>query len=323
MNDLKTKIIYFTKNNQIGMALIISLLLFTTNVILNPNSLNVNGIGSIITLTFILMIASAGQTLVIISDGIDMSVGATMTFTALIATSIMKSQEDPILVVYALIAVLVAGAVIGLLNGIGAAKIGLPPLIVTLSMSNVVTRLQYVYTGGKPTGRAAAWFTQSVTYRHFGFLPNGLIYGVIIFAIMFYLLKYTRYGQQLFLIGNNKRAAELTGIKSTKIKVMNYMFAGMLAGFAGLIGAGYMNFVSGGAFESYTIMSIVAVVVGGTILSGGKGSYVGTLAGALLMVVLSNSLAVLKLSQSVKDIIMGIVLIILLAAYNREKPVRQ
>src|SRR5690554_192268 len=323
MNDLKIKIKYFMKNNQIGMALIISALLFATNVILNPSSLNVNGIGSIITLTLILMIASAGQTLVIISDGIDMSVGATMTLTAIISTSIMKSQEDPILVVYALIAVLIVGAVIGLLNGLGAAKIGLPPLIITLSMSNVVTRLQYVYTGGQPTGRASEWFTKSITYRHFGFLPNGLIYGVVIFAIVFYVLKYTRYGQQIFLIGNNKRAAELTGIKSTKIKVMNYMFAGMLAGFAGLIGAGYMNFTMGGAFESYTIMSIVAVVVGGTILSGGKGSYVGTLAGALLMVVLSNSLAVLKLSQPVKDIIMGIVLILLLAAYNREKPVRQ
>lgn len=323
MNNFTTKLKYFAKNNQVGMALIISLLLYMTNVIINPNSFNVNGVGSIITLTLILVIASAGQTLVIISDGIDMSVGATMTFTALISTSIMKTQEDPILVVYALGVVLIVGAVIGFLNGIGAAKIGLPPLIVTLSVSNVVTRLQYVYTGGKPTGRASAWFTESITYRHFGFIPNGLIYGVVVFALVYYILRYTRYGQQLFLIGNNKRAAELTGIKSTKIKVMNYVFAGMLAGFAGLIGAGYMNYVSGGAFESYTIMSIVAVVVGGTILSGGKGSYVGTLAGALLMVVLSNSLAVLNLSQSVKDIIMGIVLIILLAAYNREKPVRQ
>lgn len=323
MNKFKTRVKYFAKNSQVGMAFIISFLLFVITINLNPNSFNVNGIGSIITLTLILMIASAGQTLVIISDGIDMSVGATMTFTALIATSIMKSQEDVILVFYALIAVLVVGAIIGFINGIGAAKIGLPPLIVTLSIRNVVTRLQYVYSGGKPTGRASAWFTQSVTYRHFGFIPNGLIYALIIFAIVFYLLKYTRYGQQLFLIGNNKRAAELTGIKSVKIKVMNYVFAGMLAGFAGLIGAGYMNFVSGGAFESYTIMSIVAVVIGGTILSGGKGSYVGTLAGALLMVVLSNSLAVLNLSQSVKDIIMGIVLIVLLAAYNREKPVRQ
>lgn len=323
MNNLKNKVQYFIKNNQIGMALLISLFLFLMNITLNPSSLNVNAIGSIIILTVILIIASAGQTLVIISDGIDMSVGATMTFTALVTTSIMRTQEDPILFVYALIAVLVVGGLIGFLNGIGAAKIGLPPLIVTLSISNVVTRMQYVYTGGQPTGRASTWFTSSITYRYFGFLPSGIFYGIIIFALVFVLLKYTRYGQQLYLVGNNKRAAELTGIKSTKIKVMNYTLAGMLAGFAGLIGAGYMNFVSGGAFESYTIMSIVAVVVGGTILKGGKGSYVGTLAGALLMVVLSNSLAVLNLSQSLKDIIMGIVLIVILAAYNKEKPVRQ
>lgn len=323
MSKFKTKALYFMKNNQIGMALVFSALLFTLNITLNPNSLNVNAIGSIIILTVILLIASAGQTLVIISDGIDMSVGATMTFTALITTSIMKSQEDPILFVYSLIAVLAIGALIGFLNGIGAAKVGLPPLIVTLSISNVVTRMQYVYTGGKPTGRASVWFTQSVTHRYFGFLPAGLLYGVLLFALIVFLLRFTRYGRQLYLVGNNKRAAELTGIKSTKIKVMNYTLAGMLSGFAGLIGAGYMNFVSGGAFETYTIMSIVAVVVGGTILKGGKGSYVGTLAGALLMVVLSNSLAVLNLSQSVKDIIMGIVLILILAAYNREKRVRQ
>lgn len=319
MNKLK----YFAKNNQIGMAFLISALLFIVTIIINPKSLNINTFGSIIALTNILIIVSAGQTLVIIADGIDMSVGATMSFTALITTSIMKTQEDPILLLYSLIAVLIVGGIIGFLNGLGAAKIGLPPLIVTLSIGNVVTRLQYVYTGGKPTGSASRWFTESVTYRHFGVIPNGLIYGIIIFAIVFYLLRYTRYGQQLYLIGNNRRAAELTGIKTTKIKITNYTLAGMLAGFAGLIGAGYMNFVSGGAFESYTIMTIVAVVVGGTLLSGGKGSYVGTLAGALLMVVLSNSLAVLKLSTSLRDIIMGIVLILLLAAYNREKPVRQ
>ncbi len=323
MNKTFDKIKYFAKNNQIGMALIISLLLFIVTIIINPRSLNVNTFGSIIALTNILVIVSAGQTLVIIADGIDMSVGATMTFTALLTTHTMKSMENPIYAVYALIIVLVVGAIIGLLNGIGAAKIGLPPLIVTLSISNVVTRLQYVYTGGKPSGRASEWFTRSVTYRHFGFLPNGVIYGIVIFALLFYLLRYTRFGQQLYLIGNNRRAAELTGIKTTKIKILNYTLAGMLSGFAGFIGAGYMNFVIGGAFDGYTIMTIVAVVVGGTLLSGGKGSYVGTLSGALLMVVLSNSLAVLKLSQSLRDIIMGIVLIILLAAYNREKPVRQ
>lgn len=323
MNKTFDKIKYFAKNNQIGMALIISLLLFIVTIIINPRSLNVNTFGSIIALTNILVIVSAGQTLVIIADGIDMSVGATMTFTALLTTHTMKSMENPIYAVYALIIVLVVGGIIGLLNGIGAAKIGLPPLIVTLSISNVVTRLQYVYTGGKPSGRASEWFTRSVTYRHFGFLPNGVIYGIVIFALLFYLLRYTRFGQQLYLIGNNRRAAELTGIKTTKIKILNYTLAGMLSGFAGFIGAGYMNFVIGGAFDGYTIMTIVAVVVGGTLLSGGKGSYVGTLSGALLMVVLSNSLAVLKLSQSLRDIIMGIVLIILLAAYNREKPVRQ
>ena len=99
MNKLK----YFAKNNQIGMAFLISALLFIVTIIINPKSLNINTFGSIIALTNILIIVSAGQTLVIIADGIDMSVGATMSFTALITTSIMKTQEDPILLLYSLI----------------------------------------------------------------------------------------------------------------------------------------------------------------------------------------------------------------------------
>lgn len=322
-NSLKTNISSFAKNNQIGMALLISLLLFIVNVAINPNSFNVNAFGSIFALTAMLLIASAGQTLVIISDGIDMSVGATMSMTALLTTSIMKTREDPLLFVQALFVALAIGAVIGFCNGIGSVKIGLPPMVVTLCISNVVTRLQYVFTQGKPTGKASQWFTTSVTHRIFNIFPTSLFYAVLVFGLIFFILNRTKYGQQLFLTGNNNRAAFLTGVRTVKIKVLNYTIAGALSGFAGLIGAGYMNFVMCGTFDSYTMMSIVSVVIGGTLLVGGKGSYVGTAAGALLMIVLSNCLAVLNLSQSLRDITMGVVLIVLLAAYNRAKPVRQ
>ena len=115
----------------------------------------------------------------------------------------------------------------------------------------------------------------------------------------------------------------LTGIKTTKVKMINYTIAGMLGGLAGLIGAGNSGFIKCGTFDSMTMDSIVAVVVGGTLLSGGKGKYTGTVAGALLLIVLSNGLAVLAVSDSTRNFIMGVVLILLLAAYNRAKPVRQ
>ncbi len=316
-----SKLSIFIKNNQIGMALIISVLLFVLNVIINPKSLNVNAFGSIFALTSMLAIASAGQTLVVISNGIDMSVGAVMSMTALITVSTMNADNSKL--IPALIFSILVGAVIGLLNGIGTAKIGLPPLIVTMCIANVVTRLQYVFTQGKPSGRTSDFFTSTLQYRVFNVFPTIIIYAFVFFIIVFYILNRTRFGQQLFMLGNNVVAAYLTGVKTVKIQILTYVIAGVLAGIAGFIGAGYMNFVMCQAFDTYTMMSIVSVVIGGTLLVGGKGSYVGTIAGALLMIVLSNFLAVLDLPQSIRDIIMGVVLIALLAVYNRAKPIRQ
>ena len=309
-SNTASKIKTFTKNNQIGMALIISALLFLATIILNPKSLNPVAFGSILSLTSMLLIAAAGQTLVIISDGIDMSVGATMSMTALITVAVMQGKDSIGLMFAAMVACLAVGAVIGLCNGIGSVRAGLPPMVVTLYISNIVTRLQYVFTGGTPEYTSVPdWFRKLITTRLFGFFPT-----IVFFA---------RYGQQLTLTGNNNRAAFLTGIKTTKVKMLNYTIAGMLGGLAGFIGAGNSGFIKCGTYDSMTMDSIVAVVIGGTLLSGGKGSYVGTAAGALLLIILSNGLAVLQVTDSMKNLIMGVVLILLLTAYNRAKPVRQ
>ena len=323
-NTLSDKIKHFTKHNQIGMALLISVLLFVTTIILNPKSLNVNAFGSIFSLTSMLAIAAAGQTLVIISDGIDMSVGATMSMTAILTVSIMQGKDDFTLFLVALGVSVITGAVIGLCNGLGSVKAGLPPMVVTLYISNIVTRLQYVFTGGTPKYTSVpGWYRATITTRLYRFLPTIVFFALAVYILVYYLLNLTRYGQQLYLTGNNNRAAYLTGIKTVKVKVLNYTIAGALAGFAGLIGAGNSGFIKCGTFDGMTMESIVAVVIGGTLLSGGKGSYNGTAAGALLLIVLSNCLAVLQVSDSMKNLIMGVVLIVLLTAYNRAKPVRQ
>lgn len=323
-SNTASKIKTFTKNNQIGMALIISALLFLATIILNPKSLNPVAFGSILSLTSMLLIAAAGQTLVIISDGIDMSVGATMSMTALITVAVMQGKNSIGLMFAAMVACLAVGAVIGLCNGIGSVRAGLPPMVVTLYISNIVTRLQYVFTGGTPEYTSVPdWFRKLITTRLFGFFPTIVFFALVFLVVVFFLLSRTRYGQQLTLTGNNNRAAFLTGIKTTKVKMLNYTIAGMLGGLAGFIGAGNSGFIKCGTYDSMTMDSIVAVVIGGTLLSGGKGSYVGTAAGALLLIILSNGLAVLQVTDSMKNLIMGVVLILLLTAYNRAKPVRQ
>ena len=149
------------------------------------------------------------------------------------------------------------------------------------------------------------------------------IYAIIIFGIVLYIINRSRFGQQIFLLGNNKNAAYLTGVRSEMIEIMAYVIGSLLAGIAGIIGAGYLNFVICQSFDSYTMLSIVAVVVGGTLLIGGKGSYLGTAVGSLLLIVLGNCLAVLNSSDAVRSVIMGGVLLLLLAVYNKEKPIRQ
>jgi len=313
----------FAVTNQIGMALVFSVLLFLTNVIISPRSLNINAFGSIFALTVMLTIASAGQTLVIVSGGggIDLSVGAVMTLAALLTVGIMRGNEGYFLVT--LLMSIGIGAAAGFVNGAGVALMGLPPMIVTMCVANVVTRLQYVITEGKPSGIASPWFTKSMTYRFAGVIPSSLLYGIVIFGIVIFILNRSRYGMRLFLMGNNERAAYLTGVRTVRVKLMVYVIAGILAGVAGFLGAGYMNFVRGNYFDTFTMRSIVAVVIGGTLLTGGKGSYIGALAGALLITVLTNCLAVFSMSQATTDMVMGIVLIIILAMYNRTPPIRQ
>ena len=306
---------------QILVAIGISVLLFIITIIMNPASLNRNAFGAILSLVIILTLASAGQTLAVVSGGIDMSIGATMSMTALVTAGIMQGQDGHFIMTLALS--LVIGVAIGVVNGIGVAKVGLPPMIVTMCVANVVTRLQYVITSGKPSGNAGPWFVKSMTHRFFGVVPSSIIYMAIMFLIVIFIMNFSRYGQQLFLSGSNERAAHLNGIRTVKVKIITYALSGLLAGLAGFLGAGYMTFVVCGTFEAYTMSSIIAVVVGGTLLVGGKGSYIGTLSGALLITVLTNGLSVLNVSSATTDMIMGVVLIILLTAYNRSAPVRQ
>ncbi len=324
MSNVKSSLRQFASSNQIGMALLISVALFVITVIINPRSLNVNSFGSIMSFTAMLAIASAGQTLVIISDGIDMSVGATMSMAAILSVTVMQGTESVGLFFAALLVSILMGAFVGLCNGLGAVKAGLPPMVVTLYISNIVSRMQYVITGGTPEHTSVAeWFQDFVTTRLFGFLPMLVFFALGFFVLMFLLMHRTRYGQQVYLLGNNNRAAFLTGVKTANVKVLNYTIAGLLGGLAGFIGAGNAGFIKSGTFDTMTMDSIVAVVVGGTLLSGGKGKYAGTVAGALLLTVLSNGLSVLQVDSSTRNLIMGFVLIILLAAYNRAKPVRQ
>lgn len=313
----------FIKRSPARMAFIIAVVLFIITICINPDALNVSAFGSIIMLTLLLSFASAGQTIVLIGGGMDFGVGAVMSSAAILTTTIMNAQDGHFFKL--LIVALAMGALVGLLNGVCTIKIGLPPMIVTMAISNVVTRMQYVLTEGSPMGYAGPKFIKSVTSRLFGvpFLPSIILYGIIIIPLVYFLLNRSRFGKQVYLVGNNPVAAKLNGVNVAKVQILTYVFSGLFAAFAGMLGAAYMNAARCQIFDNYAYDSLIAVIIGGTLLSGGVGSYTGSIAGSLVMVVLSNMLTVIGFTQPQRNLFMGIILILLLILYNREKNVRQ
>jgi ribose transport system permease protein len=311
----------FVRNSPARMAVIIALLLFALTVAINPKSFNMSSFSSIVLLTLLLGFASAGQTMVLIGGGLDFTVGAVMSSAAILTTYLMNGQDGRFLLVFGL--AMGMGALVGLLNGICAVKIDLPPMIVTMAISNVITRMQYVLTEGTPSGYAGPRFVTSVIGKIGGVLPNLTLYALVLVPLVLFLLNRSRFGRQLFLTGNNPTAALLTGIKISRVRVLMYVFAAMLSAFAGMLGAAYMGTARCQIFDEYAFSSLVAVIVGGTAFTGGIGSFAGSIAGALLMVVLSNGLTVLALAQPVRNIVQGVVMVLLLIMYNRARAVRQ
>lgn len=305
------------------VAFALSALLFLITILINPKGLNNRFIGSLILLTTLLAISSAGQTIVLIGGGMDFSVGAVMSAAAIIATYTMDKQDSVLIYAQVLALSLLMGAVVGLLNGFFVVKIGLPAMIVTMAVSNIITRLQYVFTSGSPAGWAGQKFVDSIIYRFFDLIPSIVIYALLFVPVVFWILNRSRFGKQVYMVGNNRQAAHLTGVRVNWVIIMTYVISGMMSAFAGILGAGYKATARVDIFGEYAFTSLVAVIVGGTTFSGGVGTYTGTIAGALLMTVLSNLLTTLGLPQTMRDILNGVIIILLLMLYNRSKAVRQ
>ncbi|MCL2060414.1 MAG: ABC transporter permease [Oscillospiraceae bacterium] len=312
----------FIRKSPARMVTILALAMFLITGAFYPSSLNQDAVVNIMTASILLSIAAAGQTMVLISGGLDFSVGAVMSASAIMTAYIMKSQDGMFFPVLALC--LAMGALIGLVNGFCTVKIGLPAMIVTMAISNVVSRMQYVFTEGSVQGRPGRDFVVTVVGRFFGNrMPNALLYAALIYPIVFFLLNFSRFGRQVYLVGNNPAAANLNGVKVNKIRILTYMFSGMLAAFAGMLGCAFIGTARCDVFNDYAFTSLVAVIVGGTSFSGGLGRYTGSIAGALLITVLSNSLTIFQLTQPARNIINGLIMVLLLVIYSHAKSVRQ
>ncbi len=278
---------------------------------------------NILRLSVFLGVIAAGQTLVIISgaEGIDLSSGAIVTLTAIITYSIVKGQNDNVLP--ALLVVLVVGAAIGFINGIGVTFLKISPLVMTLGMSGVVSGLILVVTQGNVSGAIAPIMTQLIARPVFLGIPGAIVIWVLFGLLMWLLLERTTFGKQLFAIGTNRTTARLSGVNVTGMVLGTYALAGLLAGLGGFLVVGNTGVVHIRIGDPFLFPSIAAVAVGGTLLSGGKGSYWGTMAGALVLTLITSLLTTMQMPESVRRMVLGATLLIMISLYGRQRSLRQ
>jgi ribose transport system permease protein len=311
------------RSNPIAIALILAVILFVIGGIVQPDFASYGQAMNILRLAAFLGIVAAGQTLVIISggEGIDLSVGAVITLGAILVFRIGEGQNDQALLALAI--ALGVGLLIGAVNGLGITLLSIPPLVMTLGMTGVVQGLILVITGGRVEGGAAPWLTGLVSGSLVFGIPGVVLFWLILGVVMWLLLWRTAYGRRLFAVGTNRVTAQLSGVRVRRVVVLTYALSGLLAALGGVILLGYTQQVFLNLGNPYTLPSVAAVVVGGTLLAGGVGSYSGTMAGALVLTILTSLLTALDLPESVRLMVYGVTLLLLLSLYGRQKALRQ
>jgi len=303
------------------MALVLAVALFFMMSALRPEAFSLTSVATVLANSSLLLFASTGQMVVITSGGIDLSTGAIMSTTACLAVEIMKGNHSMLIPV--ILTCMAFGFGVGLLNGIGVAYVRIPALILTLCTSTVLTKFQPIFTGAYPRGTVSPQFAEALSRRYLGFVPGFFVYAMAFYILVVLFLTRTQYGARLNLVGTNFAASVLSGIRARRITMLAYAFGGLMAGLGGVVGAGYFRQLQIATFDSYTMQSIAAVVVGGTMLSGGKPSYFGTFTGTIMLITLSLFLSTINTAVPIRNIIMGAMLIVLLIIYNRRPAVRQ
>ena len=326
MNDTQIKPKNKFRISPPATALIIALVLFLLSGLL-PNGFNdwssaIRQAMNILRLASFIAIIGAGQTLVIISgsEGIDLSAGSLVSVGALITYILINGNNNLILPV--LLLVLATGAFVGLLNGLGIMYLKISPFVMTLGMSGVVQGAVILVTKGYYDGKVAPIMTQIIARDLLPDIPGMIFVWIIIGILMTVLLERTRFGKQLFAIGVNRITARLSGVRVTRMVVLTYVIAGAMATFAGFLLVGYTQNAGPNLGNQYLFPSIIAVAIGGTQMSGGKGSYFGTIAGAIVIQLITSLLTTMQLPQALQQIIFGSLLLGILVIYGRDKSLR-
>lgn len=292
-------------------SLIMLILVFSVS---SSNFFRFDNLVGIMLSTAITGVLALGSTFVIVAGGIDLSVGTVMTFSAVMTGVVINFWGMP--VPFGVVGGITAGALCGLISGLAVAKMKIPPFIATLAMMMITKGLSLIISGAKPlyfndTPSFTKLTMGSVADSLFGLdIPNAIfiLFGAAIIASI--ILSKTIVGRINFALGSNEEATRLSGVNVNYWKVVIYSLTGAFSGIAGVIIASRLNSAQPALGQGYELEAIAAVVIGGTSLSGGEGSILGTIIGAFIMTVLTNGLRILSVKQEWQTVIVGLVVII-------------
>ncbi|MFS9164426.1 ABC transporter permease subunit [Streptococcus mitis] len=300
------------------IALIILMAVIT---IINSNFLTANNLLNLLLQVTSNALIAFGMTFVILTGGIDLSVGSILALSSALTAGLLGSGMP---VTLAILISLILGCILGMINGLLISYGKLAPFIVTLATMTIFRGATLVYTNGNPITKGL-----SDTFL-FQFLGQGYIVGIpfpviimfIVFIVLYALLHKTAFGKSVYAIGGNEKAAFISGVKLNKVKIIIYSISGIMASISGLIITSRLSSAQPTAGASYEMDAIAAVVLGGTSLSGGKGRILGTLIGALIIGVLNNGLNIIGVSAFWQQVVKGVVILIAVLI-DRFKVVKQ
>jgi ribose/xylose/arabinose/galactoside ABC-type transport system permease subunit len=295
-----------------GIWLVLVFLIVATTI-LSPAFLTGKNISNMLLQAAPLGIVVIGQVMVILVRGLDLSVASVMATAAVVATSFNGQNSDAMAVFAVAITI---GLCTGLVNGLLITKRNVSPFLATLATMTLLQGLRFAYTQGAPSGNVPPIYRVLGSQTFYG-VPYNLMILVVLGAVFSVLLHKSTYGRRVYLTGGNPVMARLVGINADRITIASYVISGGLAALAGLIYSGFVGIVDNWVGRGFELDSIVAAVMGGVALSGGRGTIVGGLLGATILVVVFNAVLMIGFPIQFQIIIKGLVIIVAAAVYVR------
>jgi len=292
--------------NQAISMLIILIAMWVVLAFLSPYFFTVTNIFEITLQTAVIAIIAAGETFVILSGGIDLSVGSVFACSAVVGGLLFQSTQSLFLSLFTTIAF---GALLGFINGVFVTKLRVPPFIGTLGMMGIARGFALIFSGGIPIfglDERYKWIGQG---KILNVIPVPTIILVIVFIIAFFIARHSRFGRFTYSIGSNSEASRLSGIKVSQVTIGIFTLTGLLCGLASIIESARLGTVQPAGGNGYELLAIGAVVIGGTSLFGGEGNVLATLIGAIIVTTIRNGLSIIGVNAFWQLVVNGIVII--------------